>query len=167
MGKFKPLSSIVNGLRERGWTPRQILDRTGVPVKTQADIRAGRTSGATYEASLRKSNRYDRGAPPARIRRLQEAEDIVELKRIKRDPRLAKDSRSFSSSLNYRRDKAKAQEAARRRKEKFSVAEFDALVMAMRAEDRKGRPDHSAGGPLSRYMYMIGTTDRVMAVDSP
>lgn len=167
MARKKLLSSIIDGLRERGWTPRQILDRTGVPVKTQADIRAGRTSGVTYEASLRKSNKYDRGTPPKSVRRLKEAEEIVELKRLKVDPsRYAGDARQFAKSLNYRHDLEKARAAAKRRGEKLTVAEFDALVMAVKAEGNKATRDMSASGPMARYLYAIGITDRLIAVES-
>ena len=170
MARKLSLSKILSDLRAK-FTPRQIQNRTGVPAKTQADIIAGRTSGATYDAPLRASRkRGDQNkSPDAKLPRLPEAEDVVELKRLKTSPsRYAPGSPQHTFTTNYHRDLQAAKKAAKRRGEKFTVAQFDEAVMALRRERRRlnGTYDQSADGALARYLYLVGIGDRPMAVES-
>lgn len=170
MGRKLTIRGMLSDLRKR-FTPDQILNRTGIPKKTQTEIMGGRTSGSTYERPLRDSRRrgdHKRGSGTG-LKRLPSADDLVELKRLKSNPaRWAADPRQFARSLNYRRDLAKARDAAKRRGEKFKTENYDNAVLRLSAERRKlrGRFDPSAGGAMSHYLYTIGQTDRMMAVES-
>lgn len=65
--RVKP-HDIVADMRAAGWTPKQIQQRTGVPVRTQNDILKGRSNGQKHFKVLKEARKAGgRKAPPAEV----------------------------------------------------------------------------------------------------
>lgn len=65
--RVKP-QKIIADMRAQGWSPKQIQERTGVPVRTQNDILKGRSNGQKHLSVLREARRAGgKSTPPAEI----------------------------------------------------------------------------------------------------
>lgn len=65
--RVKP-QTIIADMRAAGWSPRQIHERTGVPVRTQNDILKGRSNGQKHLKTLKEARKAGgRSKPPVEV----------------------------------------------------------------------------------------------------
>jgi hypothetical protein len=65
--RVKP-QKIIEDMRREGWSPKQIQERTGVPVRTQNDILKGRSNGQKHLQVLKEARKAGgKSAPPVEI----------------------------------------------------------------------------------------------------
>lgn len=64
----KKPADIIKEMRDSGWTPQQIQEKTGMSPRSQNSVLSGKSSGANWLQPLREARRSGKRQPPSRIK---------------------------------------------------------------------------------------------------